>query len=317
MTLPKLSIAAKLYAIFALMATITLALSIVAVVNARRHVALTDEFESANAGTWNVERVNGLIYAVVMESRGVYMSSDLATSKVYADGILKFNAQIAKVVEHWKRSVRGDDAELFAQFSGRIAQFIDFRRELARLGTDVSPTAGREWGDNDANRSVRKALNTDLDKLTQLYERRARHAYAAIDSGIDETALWLSMFAALAVMLATAGMLVIARGIAQPLAAITGVTEAVAAGDTDAAVPFAHRGDEIGALARSIGVFQDAMRKNEKLNQTVTDDAETRARQQKRMAGEISRFSAEVEATLAELGRISGEMLAASTQLTG
>ena len=99
MTLPKLSIAAKLYGIFALMAGITLALAIGAVLNARHHAALTDEFESANAGTWNVERVNGLIYAVVMESRGVYMSPDLKTSKVYADGILKFNAEIAKVVD--------------------------------------------------------------------------------------------------------------------------------------------------------------------------------------------------------------------------
>jgi methyl-accepting chemotaxis protein len=70
------------------MAITTVALSVVAVQNARHHAALTDEFESANAGTWNVERVNGLIYAVVMESRGVYMSPDLATSKVYADGII-------------------------------------------------------------------------------------------------------------------------------------------------------------------------------------------------------------------------------------
>ena len=64
MRLPKLSIAAKLYVIFALMAITTLALSAVAVLNARSHAALTDEFESANAGTWNVERVTGLIYAV-------------------------------------------------------------------------------------------------------------------------------------------------------------------------------------------------------------------------------------------------------------
>ena len=107
MTLPKLSIAAKLYAIFALLATTTVALSVVAVSNARQHAALTDEFNSANAGTWNVERVNGLIYAVVMESRGVYMSTDdMAASKIYANGILKFNAQIAKVVEDWKKSVR-------------------------------------------------------------------------------------------------------------------------------------------------------------------------------------------------------------------
>jgi methyl-accepting chemotaxis protein len=314
-TLPKLSVAAKLYAIFALMAMTTLALSAVAVLAARHHAALTDEFESANAGTWNVERVNGLIYAVVMESRGVYMSTDMATSKVYAVGILKFNAQIAKVVERWKKSVRSDDAELFEQFSKRIAQFIDFRRELARLGTEVSPAAGREWGDNDANRSVRKALNSDLDKLTVLYEKRAKRVYTEIDSGIDETAMWSSIIAGFAVMLAAIGVLMISRDVATPLAAITRVTEAVATGDTSTAVPFGLRRDEIGALARSIGVFQGAMRKNAELNDTVAADADTRARQQKQMTDEIKRFSAEIEATLAELGRISDQMLAASTQL--
>jgi hypothetical protein len=30
----------------------------------------------------NVERVNALIYAVVMDSRGIYMSPDKATAKV-------------------------------------------------------------------------------------------------------------------------------------------------------------------------------------------------------------------------------------------
>jgi methyl-accepting chemotaxis protein len=315
--LPKLSIAAKLYAIFALMATTTIALSVVVVTAARHHAALTDEFESANAGTWNVERVNGLIYAVVMESRGVYMSDDIKTSKIYADGILKFNKQIAKVVVDWKKSVRGDDAELFVQFSKRIAQFIDFRHELARLGTEVSPAAGREWGDNDANRSVRKALNKDLDQLTEIYSKRATRVYSEINTGIDKTAMWLSLLACFAVLLATAGAWVISRNVAKPIADITRVTEAVAAGDASISVPFSERSDEIGALARSIGVFQRAMRSNEELNRTVRGDAEMRTQRQEQMSNEISRFSAEVEATLAELGRISDQMLAASTQLAG
>src|SRR5664279_6159375 len=199
------------------MATATIALSVVAVQAARHHQNLTDEFESANAGTLNVEKVNGLIYAVVMESRGVYMSTDMPTSKVYADGILKFNKQIAKVVEDWKKSVRGDDAELFGQFSGRIAQFIEFRRELARLGTEVSPAAGRDWGDNDANRSVRKALNQDLDKLTEIYSKRATRVYGAINSGIDKTAMWLSLLVFFAVMLAISGAWVISRSVAKPI----------------------------------------------------------------------------------------------------
>ena len=317
MTLPKLSIAAKLYAIFALMATTTIALSAVAVTAARHHAALNQEYVSANTGTLNVERVNGLIYAVVMESRGVYMSSDMATSKIYADGILKFNKQIAQVVDDWKKSVRGDDAKLFAKFSGRIAQFIDFRNELARLGTEVSPAAGRVWGDNDANRSVRKALNKDLERLAALYAKRATRIFSEMDKGIDQTAMWLTLLAGFAVILAGAGASVISRSVARPIAEITRVTEAVAAGDASIAVPFGERNDELGALARSIAVFQRAMRNNEELNRTVRSDAETRAQRQEQMSSQISHFSADMEATLAELGRISDQMLAASSQLAG
>jgi methyl-accepting chemotaxis protein len=47
--LPKLSIAARLYAIFALMALTTVALSMLAVSKARFHAALTDEFESGTS----------------------------------------------------------------------------------------------------------------------------------------------------------------------------------------------------------------------------------------------------------------------------
>ena len=315
MTLPKLSIAAKLYVIFALMATTTVALSVAAVTSARHHAALTDEFESTNASTWNVAKIDGLIYAVVMESRGVYMSSDIKTSKVYADGILKFNDQIAKVVEDWKKLVRDDDAELFGQFSQRIAQFIEFRRELARLGTEISPAVGREWGDNDANRNVRKALNSDLEKLRDLYAKRAMRVYNEIGAGIDNTATWLSVLASFAVVLALVGVLVISRNVAKPIADITHITEMVAAGNDSIAIPFSERRDEIGALARTIAVFQRAMRHNQELNRTVRNDAELRTQRQELVSSEVAHFSAEVEATLAKLGRISDQMLAASTQL--
>ena len=85
MKLPSLSIAAKLYTIFALLATATVILSLLAALNSRHNTALTDEFERAFMGAMNVERVNGLIYAVVMESRGIYMSPDIPTAKRYGD----------------------------------------------------------------------------------------------------------------------------------------------------------------------------------------------------------------------------------------
>ncbi len=70
----KLGIAAKLYVIFALLATVTVLLAAVAIFHAVRHVALTKQFEAAFVGAENVEHIDSLIYAVVMESRGIYMS---------------------------------------------------------------------------------------------------------------------------------------------------------------------------------------------------------------------------------------------------
>jgi methyl-accepting chemotaxis protein len=314
--LPRLSIATKLYLIFALLAAVTVVLATAAVLHARSQVGLTDDFESALAGAKNVERVNGLIYAVVMESRGVYMSPDPPAAKRFAEGLLQFNDRVGVVVNDWQRAVRADDAELFAAFSRRIAQFQEFRRELARRGVEIGPASAREWGDNDANRTVRTALNNDLEALAQIYARRSEASYAQIAGGIDATAWLLSVLSGIAVLLAGAGALVIWRAVARPLAEITHVTAAVAAGGSAVAIPFGDRSDEIGALARSIAVFQDAMRRNEQLNR-ASRDAEGRARHQERIAAETAAFSAEVEKTLAELGRMSDEMLSASTQLAG
>ncbi len=156
------------------MAITALALSGAAIVNARYYAALTATYESANAGTINVEKVNGLIYAVVMDSRGVYMTPDAEGRKQFIAGIRKFNAQIAKVIANWQKTVTGDDAELFAEFSKRIIAFINYREELARLAESGDPAAARTWGVK--SRSMRQALNADLDKLTAVYAqpRQAR-----------------------------------------------------------------------------------------------------------------------------------------------
>jgi methyl-accepting chemotaxis protein len=125
----------------------------------------------------------------------------------------------------------------------------------------------------------------------------------------------LSILAAIAVLLAGAGAVIIWRAVVRPLAEITRVTEAVAEGAAAIAIPFGGRSDEIGALARSIIIFEHAMRDNEGLNR-ATRAAEERARHQEKLAATISQFNAEVETTLAKLGRICESMLGASTRLS-
>jgi len=312
---PRLSIASKLYGIFALLATATVVLALIAVVAARRHAALTDEFEAALQGSQNVERINGLIYAVVMESRGVYMSEDAPTRKKFADGLLRQNDRIANIVNAWEHTVGAENIGEFKPFVARVRQFIEFRKELARLGVEVGQAAGREWGDNDANRTVRIALNKDLAMLGAHYSKQARDIYAKIDSGIDFTAWLMSLLGAVAIVLGVFGAWVLRRAVVHPLAEITRVTEQVAEGHA-VAVPYGTRRDEVGALSRSISVFQEAMRSNQELNKTVLHDAEARGARQEHLSAEIAAFTNSIERNIAELGAISDRVQESATHLS-
>ena len=77
----RLSLATKLYSIFALFAVLVAAITALSDYNTRQNAALTEAVSTASRAAVNVERVNSLVYAVVMESRGVYMSTDVAVVK--------------------------------------------------------------------------------------------------------------------------------------------------------------------------------------------------------------------------------------------
>jgi methyl-accepting chemotaxis protein len=271
----RLSIATKLYSVFALFALLTAAITVLSDYNSRRNAELIEAIETASRAALNVERINSLVYAVVMESRGVYMSTEPAVVKKYGDGLLKFNEQIRGVVKDWESIVQADDSEQFAVFKKRIEQFVDFRKELVRRGVEIDAAAGREWGDNDANRAVRSALNKDLEALSKVYAERRKQIVRQGD--VNRTlALALTGLGGLALVVVVIGVLIISRSVARPLAVITATIKRVAEGAENVEVPHTGRADEIGALARAIRIFQGAMDGNRSLNTQVLRDSKAR-----------------------------------------
>ncbi len=274
----RFSLAMKLYSVFAMVALLSAAMTILSDYNTRRNAELTEAIETASHAALNVERVNALVYAVVMESRGIYMSSEPAVVKKYGDGLLKFNDHILAVVKDWQSIVRADDAEQFAVFKKRIDQFVEFRKELVRRGVEISGAAGREWGDNDANRTVRSALNKDLEALSRVYDERSKQILRQTETNRVLSFL-LTALGGLALVVVAVGVLIISRSIARPLSVITATIKRVADGAEGVEVPHTDRADEIGALARAIQVFQAAMDRNRNLNSQVLLDS--RAREQR------------------------------------
>ncbi len=293
----RLSLAAKLYAIFALFALLTAAIAVLSDYNSRRAAELIHAIETANMAALNVERVNSLVYAVVMESRGVYMSTDPAVVKKYGEGLLKFNDNILAVVKRWETIVQADDAEQFAVFRKRIEQFVDFRKELVRRANEIGPAAGREWGDNDANRSVRSALNKDLESLSKVYAERAKRI--AAQNEVDrQLSFVLTCLGGLALLLVVVGIVIIARSIARPLSVITATIKQVAEGAENVEVPHTDRADEIGALARAIRIFKEAMERNRNLNSQVTADSAARTERSRHIEASVEEFRGAIGAVL-------------------
>jgi methyl-accepting chemotaxis protein len=285
----RLSLAAKLYSIFALFAVLVAAITALSDYNTRQNAALTEAVATASRAALNVERVNSLVYAVVMESRGVYMSTEPAVVKKYGEGLLKFNDRILDVVKNWQALVQADDAEQFAIFKKRIEQFIDFRKELVRRGVEINAAAGREWGDNDANRQVRSALNKDLEALSKVYAERSKKLSQQTDTN-HTLAFVLTCLGGLALIVVIMGVLIITRSIARPLSAITDTIKRVAEGAEGVEVPHVDRGDEIGALARAIQIFKEAMDRNRNLNSQVIEDSKARDERARQIEASVDAF---------------------------
>lgn len=270
-----LSVAEKVYSIAGFLAIVTTFMLVMSIQSVRLQATYRHMQASSAEAAISVGRINTLIYAIVMESRGIYMSADRGKAKQFGDALLRRNRDLAEAVKAMERTVGDDDAEQFASFRQRISQFIEFRQELVRRGLEISPAAAREMGDHDADRTLRSKLNGDLEKLQRIYRERARQA----DDLADENryaAAYLFMLGLAALLLAGLNVVVMRGSVVGALAEITQATDRIADGDVKSEVPHLGRHDEIGHLARAVQHFRDAVARIFELEEIELGTAQAR-----------------------------------------
>lgn len=270
-----LSVAEKVYSIAGFLAIVTTFLLVMSVQTVRLQTSYRHMHATSAEAAINVGRINAMIYAIVMESRGIYMSSDRGAMKPFADALVRRNRELAVAVKSMERTAGDDDAEQVASFRQRIAQFIDFRQELVRRGLEISPAAAREWGDNDANRTLRNKLNVDLEALERIYRQRASEADELANEN-RYAAAYLFMLGLVALVLAGLNVVVMRSSVVGALAEITQATDRIAGGDVKSEVPHLRRHDEIGHLARAVQNFRDAVARIFELEELELGTAQAR-----------------------------------------
>jgi methyl-accepting chemotaxis protein len=130
----------------------------------------------------------------------------------------------------------------------------------------------RAYGDNDANRNNRTALNHEIALLAGSNDARIKRLNNEIDS-FFHWRVWVLTLASILAPLAGVifAILIVRRFLTQPLGQIIQAIKKLAAGDVTGAVPD-HRGDEIGDMAKAVRAFQRQAGAADALTAQVTED---------------------------------------------
>ncbi len=244
------TIAARLYAVLGLLAAVALGTAGAASYMLSHHQQqLAETLNAAEAARLGA-LVDREVMAVVAESRALYIPQETALVQGYVRELQAELRRIEGLLTNWKRLLAPDDAAAFAALEAAAQDFIRFREELIQTVQQRGAEAANAMGNNDANRSNRRALNRALlDMTTRSAQRSDAQAQdiTAAAAAIGPRLLTASSIAAGLVLALL--VLVVRRAIVGPLHAATQGLAAMARGDFSVVVPGAGRADEVGHLA--------------------------------------------------------------------
>jgi len=316
-----MKISGKIYTIVTIMGAVTVMVAAMAVYALRQYDKQTSLLNQTAQRAFYAEHLNRLITAVVMESRGVYMSETSDSAMQFAEGIRKYLDEMDKTISQWRAIVPPDRLASFDELAKRAAEFRAFRLETARLGVDVSPAAASEQGNNESNRRNRKEFQDLLDSQVEAIFGQLASIRANMQNFQDRMMNLVVGAAVIGLAFAVGlGAWIGTFLLSRPLRRVSGVLQQMAAGNYDIELETRRSRDEVGAIWDATEHFRDALIEGERLkSEQAAIDA--RAEESKRaMLNELAEaFEAQVigvvrsvSAAAAQLEKHAAAMTAAA-----
>ncbi|HEY0834345.1 MAG TPA: methyl-accepting chemotaxis protein [Azospirillum sp.] len=290
-----LRIGTKIYAIVGLLAVVAVVIAGIAVATIRTFDAGVDVIQQESERAGLGEQVNGLILAVVMDSRGIYMSRDRQESEKFAKPLLENLRVLEQRMADWQRLMPAARRGELAAAMDSVRKFIQIRTELVRLSREDTLEKARAFGDNDVSRGNRKKLNDEIQALAAAQAREITADNAMLH---DYSASRMRVMIGVALVGVLGGVvlaaLATAVGVTRPVRAITEAITALAGGNTAVSVPGVDKRNEMGDIARAVEVFRQNAIEKDRL--TAQQEAERAARERRGAA--IERMTRDFEAAV-------------------
>lgn len=250
-------IATNIYFATSLLAIALLAVGLIGINTLSAYKTVIDQMAHVSRAAVLSERVDGLINAIVMDSRGIYLSEDQAQAEKYLKPMMNNLTALSSIVKDWEREAPTDRGDAFMDAAAATEKFIATRMELARLSREVSVKAARDFGDNDVPRRARIALSKSVDVLAHATTSDVAAINQRVVSEYDRLVVELSFLIVISLVLGFGGATIISkRAIVGPINEITGAMKLLAAGDLTTVIPHENFSNELGVMAGAVGVFK-------------------------------------------------------------
>ncbi len=218
-------------------------------------------------------------------------TADIAAADKVVEGAKKDLAEKIAAYEPLVTSTR--ESELLDQIKTGVKAYLDIGEVMLDLSRDnFDLKAGEKAADM---RKIAEGILTASHALIAFNKEGAAAAVAAGAAAKHMAMLQIMGIVAFVALVIVAGTFFAFFGIARPIGNITSAMRRLAEGDTDSAVPYAGRADEIGAMAGAVEVFRQAAIANRKLEK----DAEAA-----RHAAEADRVRLQQEAEASAQARL-------------
>lgn len=273
--LARFRISTKISAVVGVLALTAAILGTLGIVGMKTYDGRVDEIQNLSKRALLSEQLNGLVYKVVMDSRGIYAAESKDEARMFAKAVKDSTALMAQRTADWKSLVPPDRLTTFQGLEKGIVEFIQIRNEAARLGVEVGPAEAEKHGGSDASRANRKALGEELEQSSQRNMAVIQRDTEELDAYSARMLTLMLVVGIGGIGAAVGGSVVISRaGIARPIATITDTMSRLARGDLTVDIVGAERGDEIGGMARAVAIFKQNALERERM--AAAEEAERR-----------------------------------------
>ena len=263
-----------------------------------------------------VERLRAEVYAVVMESRGLYVARDVRQATQFADGLRAQLGELEKDRKTLADLLPPEQRQAAAALDSAVDDFVRLRLELARVGVAEGAQAADKLGNNDANRATRTAFSKALDELAvSTAHAVARQTAGTIAAGRTISLILLGITGCAVVLVLALALWLLRRTVSRPLRALTAALRRMAEGELDDIdLPRAARG-EVGGIADAARVFLAKLRRNRELEVAAAEERAARDRRQGAMDRHTQDFGTSISGVMATLSAAAHGMREAAMEM--